>query len=87
MTWQGSIIFCCHLLVIIICHLERMIVFQFHCNQIYTSKPLWWGFQHKLLTKTKGTKHVAIHEKGKQSAGDGGFNVHPSIQAGGILSS
>ena len=87
MTWQGSISFCCHLLVKIICHLERMIVFQFHCNQIYTSKPLWWGFQHKLLTKTKGTKHVAIHEKGKQSAGDGGFKVHPSIQAGGILSS
>lgn len=61
--------------------------FKFLYNHIHLQKPRWGGLQRKSLTKTKGTKHVAIHEMGKQSAGDGGFNIHPFIQAGGILSS
>ena len=87
MTWQGSIQSCCHLFVIIFCLFERMVVFKFLYNQIHLQKPQRGGLKPKSLTKTKGTKHVAIHEMGKQSAGDGGFNIHPAIQAGGILSS
>jgi len=64
-----------------------MVVFNFLHNQIHLPMPQRGGLAYKSLTKTKGTKHVAIHEMGKQSAGDGGFNIHPAIQAGGILSS
>ena len=64
-----------------------MVVFKFLYNQIHLIRPLRGGLKPKSLTKTKGTKHVAIHEMGKQSAGDGGFHVYPYIQAGGVLSS
>ena len=65
-----------------------MVVFNFLYNQIYLQKPQRGGLAHKSLTKTKGTKHVAIHETGKKSAGDDGINVYyPAIQADGVLSS
>ena len=87
MTWQDSIQSCYHLFVTISCLLEQMVVIGQPTYHIHDNKSLRGDLNYTTKTQTKGTKHVAIHEMGQKSAWDGGFNIHPVIQAGGILSS
>ena len=87
MTWQVSIQSCRNLLVTFCLCFERLLVFLFLYEQVIILLASAGRLTHQPLTQTKGTKHVAIHEMGNQSAGDGGFRIHPVIQASGALSS